>query len=237
MRRVTRNGVIAVAAVSGAMAVSGAAYADSGAHGAAVGSPGAVSGNTLQLPVNVPVNVCGDTVNVVGLLNPAMGNTCANVGGKSGGKGEGGRAGSATEGGSEAHGAAVGSPGVISGNGLQLPVHLPVNVSGNSVNVVGLLNPAFGNESTNGPGGRPHRPDPKPTHPTAPKPPARPSENRNIPPNPQPHPAAPVHTEGRQVASLAHTGADATLPAAAASLALIAAGAAVYRRTRRRVTR
>ncbi|MDT0436620.1 MULTISPECIES: chaplin [Streptomyces] len=236
MRRVTRNGVIAVAAVSGAMAVTGAAYADSGAHGAAVGSPGAVSGNTLQLPIDVPVNVCGDTVNVVGLLNPAMGNTCANGGGRSGAKPAGGRAGATTEGGSEADGSAVGSPGVVSGNGIKLPVHLPVNVSGNSVDVVGLLNPAFGNVSVNDPG-EPHRPRPTPTHPTAPKPPGGPGENRNIPPAPQPAPQTPVHTEGRQVASLAHTGADATLPAAAASLALIVAGAAVYRRTRSRATR
>ncbi|MCZ9344055.1 chaplin, partial [Streptomyces sp. TRM76130] len=25
-----------------------------------------------------PVNVCGNTVNVIGLLNPAFGNTCVN---------------------------------------------------------------------------------------------------------------------------------------------------------------
>ncbi|KXN67278.1 DUF320-domain-containing protein [Conidiobolus coronatus NRRL 28638] len=41
------------------------------------------------------------------------------------------------------------SPGAISGNVVQVPAHVPVNVSGNSVNVVGLLNPAFGNTSTN----------------------------------------------------------------------------------------
>jgi hypothetical protein len=41
-------------------------------------SPGVVSGNVLQVPVHIPVNVCGNTVNVIGLLNPAFGNTCAN---------------------------------------------------------------------------------------------------------------------------------------------------------------
>ena len=40
-------------------------------------SPGVLSGNTVQVPVDVPVNVCGNTVNVVGLLNPAVGNSCA----------------------------------------------------------------------------------------------------------------------------------------------------------------
>ncbi|MEU4168545.1 chaplin [Streptomyces sp. NPDC026665] len=59
-------------------AAAGSAAADSGAEGAAVNSPGVLSGNVLQVPVHIPVNVCGNTVNVVGLLNPAFGNTCVN---------------------------------------------------------------------------------------------------------------------------------------------------------------
>ncbi|MER5967560.1 chaplin [Streptomyces sp. NPDC002057] len=53
-------------------------------------------------------------------------------------------------GGAEANGAALNSPGVASGNLVQVPVHVPVNVSGNTVNVIGLLNPAFGNGAFNG---------------------------------------------------------------------------------------
>ncbi|WP_240656868.1 chaplin [Streptomyces sp. V2] len=41
------------------------------------------------------------------------------------------------------------SPGVVSGNVIQVPVHVPVNAVGNSVNVIGLLNPAFGNTGVN----------------------------------------------------------------------------------------
>jgi hypothetical protein len=48
------------------------------AQGAAATTPGVVSGNVVQVPVEVPANVCGNTVNVVGLLNPATGNTCIN---------------------------------------------------------------------------------------------------------------------------------------------------------------
>ncbi|MFI1013857.1 chaplin [Streptomyces sp. NPDC020965] len=72
---------VAVVAGSGAILAGGAgmAIADAGAHGAAVGSPGVISGNAIQVPVNVPVNVCGNTVNIIALLNPAFGNTCANV--------------------------------------------------------------------------------------------------------------------------------------------------------------
>nr|WP_156702349.1 chaplin [Streptomyces sp. Z38] len=55
---------------------------------------------------------------------------------------------SATEG-SHADGKAVGSPGVVSGNLVQVPVDVPVNVSGNSINVIGVLNPAFGNVAVN----------------------------------------------------------------------------------------
>ena len=39
-------------------------------------SPGLLSGNVVQAPVNVPVNVCGNSINVVGLANPVSGNGC-----------------------------------------------------------------------------------------------------------------------------------------------------------------
>jgi hypothetical protein len=72
--------VVAAAAATGGLVLAGAgmAVADSGAQGAAVGSPGVISGNNVQIPVHVPVNACGNSVNVVGLLNPAFGNTCIN---------------------------------------------------------------------------------------------------------------------------------------------------------------
>ncbi|MFD7238285.1 chaplin [Streptomyces syringium] len=71
--------VAAAAATSGlVLAGAGVAAADSGAQGAAVNSPGIVSGNVVQVPVHVPVNACGNTINIVGLLNPTFGNTCVN---------------------------------------------------------------------------------------------------------------------------------------------------------------
>ncbi|MER6573958.1 chaplin [Streptomyces sp. NPDC001093] len=63
----------AAAAILGS---SGAAFADAGAKGAVVGSPGVVSGNVIQVPIQVPINVCGNTIDIVGLLNPASGNVC-----------------------------------------------------------------------------------------------------------------------------------------------------------------
>ncbi|MFF0217674.1 chaplin [Streptomyces vinaceus] len=71
----------AVITATGAILLAGAgvASADAGASGAAIGSPGVASGNAVQVPVHIPVNVCGNSVNVVGLLNPAFGNTCVNA--------------------------------------------------------------------------------------------------------------------------------------------------------------
>jgi LPXTG-motif cell wall-anchored protein len=218
MRRVTRNGVIAVAAVSGAMAVAVPVYADSAADGDTAGSPGVISGNTIQLPVHVPVNACGNTVNVVGLLNPAAGNTCVNEGG----------ADTPASTGAAAQGSGKDSPGVVSGNGVQLPVHLPVNVSGNGVSVVGVGNASVGNESVNTSGDEPPKTPVKPE----PRPDAAPPQ-----PRPKPNPGPQSTVPERPVASLAATGADQTLPALAGSAALVLGGAALYRRFRPKAAR
>jgi len=54
------------------------AMADAGAQGGAANSPGVISGNVIQIPVHVPVNVCGNTIDIIALLNPAFGNVCVN---------------------------------------------------------------------------------------------------------------------------------------------------------------
>ncbi|WP_103530722.1 chaplin [Streptomyces sp. SM11] len=81
MSRMTK--VAAVMAGTGALIAGGAgmASADAGAQGLAAASPGVASGNLVQVPVHVPVNLCGNTINVIGLLNPAFGNTCVNASG------------------------------------------------------------------------------------------------------------------------------------------------------------
>ncbi|MGW4437283.1 chaplin [Streptomyces sp. NPDC004596] len=66
--------------VGAILAVGGAApaFADSGAEGVAANSPGVISGNAIEVPVHVPVNACGDSVDVIGALNPALGARCEN---------------------------------------------------------------------------------------------------------------------------------------------------------------
>lgn len=215
MKRVARNGMIALAAATGAMAVTMPAHADSSADGTAVGSPGVISGDSVQLPVNVPVNLCGNTIDVIGVLNPAMGTTCANTstGAASGAVGD-----AVT-----AHGEEVGSPGVISGNGVHLPVDLPVNVSGNSVNGVGALNPALGNTSVNTSGNTPGGEPATPAAPETPRSPVSPSTGHQ---GSTPASSAQPHA----MTALAHTGTDYTVPALAGSAAMILGGAILFRR-------
>ncbi|WP_055498789.1 chaplin [Streptomyces albus] len=200
MRQGTRKGLITMAATGGLLALSGGtALADSGAQGSSGHSPGVISGNTFQAPVNVTVNICGNTVSVLGLLNPASGNGCSTgapaggsgaqherpgqPGGQSGHSPQGGRGDQATgggHGGSGAHadGSSHGSPGVVSGNDVQVPVDVPVNVCGNSVDVVGVLNPAHGNDCGNPSAPAPEKPgEPeKPGKPGEPEKPGNPGE-------------------------------------------------------------
>jgi hypothetical protein len=79
MSRIAKAAAITAAAGAVLAGGAGVAAADAGAQGAAVGSPGVLSGNLVQVPVHVPVNVCGNTIDVIGLLNPAFGNQCYNV--------------------------------------------------------------------------------------------------------------------------------------------------------------
>ena len=72
---------IAATAMAGAAVLgsTGSALADSGAQGGASKSPGLLSGNVVQVPVNVDANVCGNSINIIGLLNPTKDNKCANL--------------------------------------------------------------------------------------------------------------------------------------------------------------
>jgi ChpA-C len=234
MRQVARKGLATAMATGGMLAAAtGVAHADAGAAGSAVGSAGVGSGNNVQVPVHVPVNICGNTVDVIGVLNPAIGNRCANIStGNGGGAGAG------------AVGTAQGSPGVLSGNNVQVPVDIPVNVCGNTVDVVGLLNPATGNNCANAstPGtppptapGNPGRPPGSPT-------PSRPGTHQpSQPGRVDPTPSAAGHSSpaGHQPQAssekddqLAQTGAGAlgvTLPIGAV---LLGSGILIYRKAK-----
>ncbi|UQA95039.1 chaplin [Streptomyces halobius] len=220
--------VIAASAAAGGLllASAGTTVADTGAKGKAAGSPGVLSGNLLQVPIHIPANFCGNTVNVPGLLNPTLDNTCINVDSHSHGKG-----GDDDKGG--AKGAAKGSAGILSGNLGQLPVHVPVNACGNSGNVIGALNVAFGNDCANVK--RPHHDDS-----ADPKTEVRdhkPSPHHHTADTPDHRPSAPPETkraiEHHDTPELAKTGAEKIGLAIPASAGLMLGGFLLYRRGRR----
>ncbi|MET9963203.1 chaplin [Streptomyces sp. NPDC006326] len=79
LMRGTTTAVAGTALLLGGAGLASALDGDGAtAEGVAAQSPGVVSGNLLQVPVDIPVNVCGNSVNVIGLLNPAFGNVCVN---------------------------------------------------------------------------------------------------------------------------------------------------------------
>ncbi|MFD0373447.1 MULTISPECIES: chaplin [unclassified Streptomyces] len=74
-----KKAAVAVAGLLMALGAAAPAMADSYAEGFAVGSPGVLSGNVVQVPIHIPINVCGNSVNIIGALNPAAGNVCINA--------------------------------------------------------------------------------------------------------------------------------------------------------------
>ncbi|MEU6662518.1 chaplin [Streptomyces sp. NPDC046821] len=239
MRQALNLGMVAAAAATSILSLPGSsAFAASGADGQAAGSPGILSGNTVQAPVDVPVNACGNSVDVVGALNPASGNSCANEGGSRPVSAQGtgsDRAAAPSSRGNDSGGAhagseTAGSPGILSGNSVQAPVDAPVNVCGNTVDVTGVANPAMGNGCSDGVAA------PEDSSEAAP-----PAVRSVEPPVTKQPPAAQGLTEPEARAAhvmggherLAQTGTDQNvLAAAAASAALLIGGGILYRRGR-----
>ncbi|MFC9244228.1 chaplin [Streptomyces sp. NPDC057136] len=241
MRQVTRKGLITMAAAGGVLALSGGyAHADAGAAGSASNSPGVLSGNSIQVPIDVPVNVCGNSVSVVGLLNPATGNDCGN-GSADTGPAQDATAGGADEGMSSAPGTgrhrapaataggeATGSPGIGSGNHVEVPIDIPVNVCGNSVTIGGLLNPVFGNDC-----GNDAEVSPPTEYPETPATPGTPADPAHPPVNgpSEPNALEPQLLPDEQLAQTGAGGLDLLIPASA-GLLLAGAGTVLYRRSR-----
>ncbi len=150
------------------------------ASGHANGSPGAGSGNLIQLPVNAPVNICGNQLDVIGIGDTDQGNSCENHGGGS----------------TTASGSSTGSPGIVAGNLLQVPINAPVNVCGNQVDVIGLLNSVTGNSCENNGHGKPPHPTPPPTPTGPPTPTPTGTSCGCTPPPPPPPPTTPCPPSG-----------------------------------------
>ncbi len=78
MRQTLGKGMVAAAAATSILSLCGSpAMADAYTGGTAKDSPGVLSGNSLEVPIDAPVNACGDSVDGVAGFNPTFGNSCA----------------------------------------------------------------------------------------------------------------------------------------------------------------
>ncbi|MGW7243564.1 chaplin [Streptomyces sp. NPDC054804] len=223
MRQTLSRGMAVAAAATGMLSLyAGPAFADTDATGTAGGSPGVVSGNNVQAPVNVPVGVCGNSIDVAAVLNPAFGNSCANAS----------DSGEHTD--DRAHETSYGDSGYGS----------TVCESGyGAEGSPGTTTPPYGEEtsppcSETSPPPSPTPPSSSPTPPSSsptPPPPSRtPPSSSPTPPPPSPTPPPGGGHHQGSPPTLPHTGSDreAMLAASAASAALIAGGTMLYRRGR-----
>ncbi|MGW3074102.1 MULTISPECIES: chaplin [unclassified Kitasatospora] len=78
MRMRTTLAATALAAVTVLAGAGTASAGDATANGIAANSPGVLSGNQIQVPINLEANICGNSIDIIGLLNPAFGNICIN---------------------------------------------------------------------------------------------------------------------------------------------------------------
>ncbi|MDQ0748583.1 hypothetical protein QF034_002814 [Streptomyces africanus] len=234
MRQTLSKGAFAAAAATGILSLYGSpALADSEASGVTKDSYGALSGNTVQVPVDVPINLCGNTVGALAALNESFGNACSNTSHKSKGYG------------AETSAVAKGSYGLGSGNIVQVPIDAPLNVCGNTVG--GVFNEAtenscsnhaygggYGNEDddTSKPGEEQDRTPPAKDR-TVPHDEKTP-DSPDSPPSPKKESETPSTPEEKtgSLPQLAETGSEALVAASAASAVLMAGGVLLYRRGR-----
>ncbi|MEV4439425.1 chaplin [Streptomyces sp. NPDC049577] len=79
MSRIAKAAVATAAVGATLAAAAGSAVADADAGGVAQHSPGVISGNVIQVPIHVPINICGNSIDIIiGLLNATSGNVCIN---------------------------------------------------------------------------------------------------------------------------------------------------------------
>ncbi|ACU77193.1 putative secreted protein [Catenulispora acidiphila DSM 44928] len=103
------------------------------ADGVAADSPGAISGNVGSIAANVPVQACGLAAGALAADVTAHDNDCVDQGTHA-----------------LAKGAAADSPGLVSGNVLQLAADAPVQACGDSVGVLAFGVGAKDNHCVNG---------------------------------------------------------------------------------------
>ncbi len=136
-RWVSATAGAAMIAATLVLPAAGVAYASGNGNVTGNGNVGLLSGNTIDAPISVPVNLCGVSLGIIGFGNSGcQGGASSNVSTPSGGNGGGGN------GGTNGNGNVVGNGniGVGSGNTITAPISAPVNVCAVSGSVGGYTN-------------------------------------------------------------------------------------------------
>jgi len=117
-RRTMQTGAIA----AGLLLFAGGTASAAGGDMVSAGNNGILNGNQLQVPIQVPINVCGNAIAVAGVAGAGChGGADANL--ESGGLGD---------------MVSAGNHGIGNGNQVQAPIQIPINVCGNAIAVLGV---------------------------------------------------------------------------------------------------
>jgi hypothetical protein len=98
---------------------------------------GILNGTQIYAPIDIPINVCGNSLALLGEANASA--ACVNKG-----FGESGRGSQTSE----------DNNGIANGTQLYAPINLPVNLSGNAIGVLGEANAAAASSNESGTAGR-----------------------------------------------------------------------------------
>ncbi|MGH8876992.1 MAG: chaplin family protein [Stackebrandtia sp.] len=122
-KRIMRHASVAGAVAAGAVLLFGGAAQAAGPDIISAGNHGIANGNQVVLPIQAPIDVCGNAVAVAGVAGAGCtGGSSANL-----------------EAGKPVLGDMVtaGNNGIGNGNQVQAPIQAPINVCGNAVAVAG----------------------------------------------------------------------------------------------------
>ena len=128
-RWVSATAGAAMIAATLVLPAAGVAYASGNGNVTGNGNVGLLSGNTIDAPISVPVNLCGVSLGIIGFGNSGcQGGASSNVSTQGGGNGGNGNV------------VGNGNIGVGSGNTITAPISAPVNVCAVSGSVGGYTN-------------------------------------------------------------------------------------------------
>jgi hypothetical protein len=133
-RWVSATAGAAMIAATLVLPAAGVAYASGNGNVTGNGNVGLLSGNTVNAPISVPVNLCGVSLGIIGFANSGCeGGASSNVSTQQSGNDGGGDNGNGNVTG-------IGNVGLGSGNTVTAPVSAPVNVCAVSGSVGGYTN-------------------------------------------------------------------------------------------------